>query len=143
MEQSRNNVTSIQDLLSYANGEVVELPAFGVDRPFFARLRRPSIMALAKMGKIPNALLETANELFFEGKKDSALDTSALKNMMELLEVLASACFVEPSWQDIQSAGIQLTDEQLMFVFNYSQRGVKDLKPFRQVETNSQNNKFE
>lgn len=137
MEQYANKVTSIQDLMAYLEGEVVELPAFGPNMPFVAKLRRPSLMALAKQGKIPNALLETANELFFGGQKDSSLDTEALKNMMELLEVIAAACFIQPSWEEIKAAGIQLTDEQYTFIFNYSQRGIKELKPFRQVETNS------
>ena len=42
--------------------------------------------------------------------------------------------FVEPSWSELKNAGIELTDEQYMFIFNYTQEGVKALEPFREDE---------
>ena len=122
-------VTSISQLNEYAKGQLVELPSFGEGQPFFARLRRPSMLALAKSGKIPNSLLATANRMF-----DSSLDTkseSMLKDFYMVMETILEAAFVEPTYQEIKNAGVQLSDDQLIFVFNYTQQGVRALDQFR------------
>lgn len=122
-------VTSISQLNEYAKGQLVELPSFGEGQPFFARLRRPSMLALAKSGKIPNSLLATANRMF-----DSSLDTkneNMLKDFYMVIETILEAAFVEPTYQEIKDAGVQLSDDQLIFVFNYTQQGVRALDQFR------------
>ena len=127
-------VTSISQLNEYAKGQLVELPSFGEGQPFFARLRRPSMLALAKSGKIPNSLLATANRMF-----DSSLDTkneNMLKDFYTVIETILEAAFVEPTYQEIKDAGVQLSDDQLIFVFNYTQQGVRALDQFR---TNGKN----
>lgn len=123
-------VTSISKLNEYAKGQLVELPSFGEGQPFFARLRRPSMLALAKSGKIPNSLLATANRMF-----DSSLDIkneNMLKDFYMVMETILEASFVEPTYQEIKDAGVQLSDDQMIFVFNYTQQGVKILDQFRQ-----------
>ena len=122
-------VTSISQLNEYAKGQLVELPSFGEGQPFFARLRRPSMLALAKSGKIPNSLLATANRMF-----DSSLDTkneNMLKEFYTVIETILEAAFVEPTYQEIKDAGVQLSDDQMIFVFNYTQQGVRALDQFR------------
>lgn len=122
-------VTSISQLNEYAKGQLVELPSFGEGQPFFARLRRPSMLALAKSGKIPNSLLATANRMF-----DSSLDTkneNMLKDFYMVMETILEATFVEPTYQEIKDAGVQLSDDQMIFVFNYTQQGVRALDQFR------------
>lgn len=122
-------VTSISQLNEYSKGQLVELPSFGEGQPFFARLRRPSMLALAKSGKIPNSLLATANRMF-----DSSLDTkseSMLKDFYMVIETILEAAFVEPTYQEIKDAGVQLSDDQMIFVFNYTQQGVRALDQFR------------
>lgn len=124
-----NNVTSIQELLEYQKGQLVRLPDFAEEMPFYARLKRPSMLALVKSGKIPNTLLQTANKLFNGNGMDVKQDT-AMADILDILDVLCAATFVEPSYEDIKAAGIELTDEQLMAVFSYTQKGVKALEPF-------------
>ena len=129
-------ITSIDELKVMASGEVVELPPFAQGQHFYARLRRPSMMKLAESGKIPNSLLNTANTLFsgtVEQKLDA--DDDFMKDMFSLIDVLADSVFVEPSWKEIKEADIQLTDEQYMFIFNYTQQGVKSYEPFRENES--------
>lgn len=128
-------VTSISQLNEYAKGQLVELPSFGEDQPFFARLRRPSMLALAKSGKIPNSLLATANRMF-----DSNLDTkndSMLKDFYMVMETILEAAFIEPTYQEIKDAGVQLSDDQMIFVFNYTQQGVRALDQFRPHRENT------
>ena len=126
-------ITSLTSLEQYAQGQIVELPGFGEGQPFIARLRRPSLMVLIKSGKIPNALLATANSLF-TGDGKVVKDPSALSEVVGVLDVICEASFLEPSWEQLQQIGLELTDQQYMAVFNYSQRGIRALDSFREQQ---------
>lgn len=127
-------VTSIDELKRAASGAIVELPPFVDGTPFVARLKRPSMFVLAKTGKIPNALLKSANALFADGVAGSfdTMDEAMLSKCFDLFDVMCEASFVEPSYTEMRNAGIELTDEQYMFVFGYAQNGVRQLESFRQ-----------
>lgn len=130
-EVTSNDITSIAQLSEYAKGQVVRLPDFAPNQPFIARLKRPSMLVLAKSGKIPNSLLETASSLF-DGKSNMANNSdNTMGDMYRVLEIIAEASLVSPTMAEIKSAGIELTDEQLIAIFNYSQQGVEGLKSFR------------
>lgn len=133
---ANQKVTSISQLREYARGQVVELPPFGNDQPFVARLGRPSLLELVKSGSIPNALLNTANSLFInnalgEGKEN------LLPEVFQVMEALCKATFLEPTYEQIRECGLTLTDEQIMFVFGYTQKGVEALNSFRRKSGNS------
>ena len=126
-------ITSFADLQGYANGTVVRFPDFGQGQPFIARVRRPSMLVLAKSGKIPNSLLSTASELFSKGSSGMDTDnTSLLSDMYEICNVIAESALIEPTLEDIHKAGIELSDDQLMAIFSYTQTGDRALEPFRQ-----------
>lgn len=125
-------VTSVTDLQSYANGTVVRLPDFGDGQPFVARMRRPSMLVLAKSGKIPNTLLNAASELFAKG--GSGLDTdndNMLGDMYDICHIICESALIAPTMEEIEGAGMNLSDDQLMAIFNYTQTGVKALQSFR------------
>ena len=127
-----HTVTSIAELRSYANGQIVELPPFAEGQPFYARLKRPSLLGLVKSGKIPNELLVKANALFVSDNSGFDPDErDMMSQMFDVLYVLAKETLVEPSMDELNAAGISLTDEQLMFLFNYGQQGVRALGNFR------------
>ena len=44
---------------------------------------------------------------------------------------------IEPSLQQIKDSGVELTDEQYMAIFNYTQKGIEALKPFRGKQENT------
>ena len=126
--------TTLADIKAYANGELVELPAFAEGAPFVARMRRPSLQSMAKNGKIPNPLLTKANQLFFRGQANEEADledTELLADAYELYHIIAEASLIEPSLAEIEDAGLELTDQQLIAIYNYSQLGVMGLIPFR------------
>lgn len=130
MEYTNHQPTSIQDLISYSQGQIVKLPDFSEGQPFYARLRRPSILSLMSNGKIPNSLVITANRLF-NGKGMDDRNENSMSEVLQLLEVICESAFVEPSYKELKEAGVHLTDQQYMAVFNYTQEGVKALEPFR------------
>lgn len=132
-------VTSLDDIVKASQGTLVELPPFVQGQPFVAKLKRPSMLALVREGKIPNSLLNTANSLFVKG--GSGLETNdqeALGNLFGVLDTMCEACFVEPTYKQLKDAGVTLTDDQLMFVFNYTQRGVNALRSFREQPEDTQ-----
>lgn len=136
-KEVENKVTSINTLKGYMKGTLVQLPSFGEGQEFWARLKRPSMLAMIKDGEIPNSLLDAANNLFAEGTQslDGSGDT---KQLFDVMDKLCEATFVEPTYQDIKAANIQLTDEQLIFVFSYTQNGVKALESFREEQKNTE-----
>lgn len=129
-------VTSIAELKKMANGEIVELPGFTDGTTFVARLKRPSMLALAKSGKIPNNLLGAANKLFIGvgnvlNSNNNKNNDDALSELFDIIEVICEECFVEPSYKELKDNGIELTDQQKLAIFTYTQRGVKSLENFR------------
>lgn len=124
-------VTSLEQLKQYANGNIVRLPDFAEGQPFIAKLKRPSILGMAKQGKIPNSLLVKTNELFVQSGSLDTEENSMMQEIYDVIDLIASETFVEPTYEEIKSVGIELTDEQMMFIFNYSQQGVKALESFR------------
>lgn len=125
-------ITSISDLQSYSNGTIVRFPDFAEGQPFVARVKRPSMLMLAKMGKIPNALLNSATQLFTKG--GSGMDTKngkTLSDIYDICEVIAKASLVQPTYDEIIDSGMTLSDDQVMAIFNYTQSGVKALENFR------------
>lgn len=125
-------ITSVSDLHAYGQGKVVRLPDFAEGQPFVARLRRPSMLVLAKQGKIPNALLASANTLFNEGGGGLDADNpNMLKDIFDVCEVIARAALMQPTYDEIVAAGVELSDNQMMAIFSYTQNGIKALESFR------------
>lgn len=126
------NITSVMDLQGYANGTVVRFPDFAEGQPFVARVRRPSMLVLAKQGKIPNGLLNAAGQLFSKGGAGlDADDDKMLSQMYDICKVVCEATLVQPTLSDIEGAGMELSDDQIMAIFNYTQTGIKALESFR------------
>ena len=92
------------------------------------------MLALVKSGKIPNELLQSANELFMgkpSVKREDKFDQSAMSRMFDVFDIMCEASFIEPTYTQLCDAGIELTDDQYTFIFNYSQAGIKALNSFR------------
>ena len=130
---SNAKITTIHDLQGYVGGKIVRLPDFAEGQPLVARVKRPSLLIMAKQGKIPNTLLGAAGELFTKGGSGVDADnTRMLGDMYDVCHLIAEASLVEPSLAEIESVGLELTDDQMMALFNYSQVGTKALESFRQ-----------
>lgn len=125
-------VTSFSDLKKYAEGTEVSLPGFGKGQPLVARLKRVSLMTLVREGKVPNKLYSAVSKIFnLNDKKELQLTIESLKENVELMEILAKDSLIEPTYEQIQEAGLKLTDDQLLAIFNFSQNGVTELENFR------------
>ena len=131
-KEAATKVTSLSDLEEYAKGAIVEFPDFAEGQPFVARVKRPSMLILVKLGKIPNKLVFTANELFAKGGDGIDADNeNMMSEMFDVMESICEAALIEPSLADIKSKDMTLSDDQMTAIFNYTQGGVKALEPFR------------
>lgn len=126
--------TQVSALREYAKGQVIRLPDFAPGQPFYARLKRPSLFALIKAGKIPNSLMATVSAMFEKDKKNVVQEQDKLENttgIFSLMEIMAEAALISPTYKEIKDAGVTLTDEQLTEIFNYTQEGIKSIESFR------------
>lgn len=129
-------ITSLDDLKKIAEGQEVELLGWG-EEPFVCRLKRPSMLGLVAGGEIPNPLLNAAY-ILFNGAKTTK-DVINMKEQKELLTIMAKAAMVEPTYADLEEIGLELTDTQLLEIYNYTQIGVKALTSFRTKQQDSKN----
>ena len=121
---------------SIKTSQVVTLPGWCGDTVEF-ELKRPSILALAASGAIANPLMKTARKLFYSGVSPDGGDLAEEGRV--LLEV-AKAALVKPSFDELEAAGIELTDEQLIAIFQFTQLGAKALDRFRQLPADIDSN---
>jgi formate--tetrahydrofolate ligase len=63
-----------------------------------------------------------------------------LKELVGMMNVIAEASLVRPSYKEIKSLGIDLTDNQLMGLLMYSQGGIKALENFRNQQADIESN---
>lgn len=124
-------VTSLEELKRYAEGTEVKLPDFSTGQPFTARLKRVSLMALVREGKIPNKLYSAVTKMFNQSKQENQITLDTLKENTELMEIIAKDTLLEPTYQQIEEVGLKLTEQQLLSIFNFSQAGVTELETFR------------
>lgn len=136
-ENTKLQVTKLDELRGYARGQLVELPPFAQGQPMVVRLTRPSLLVMVKEGRIPNSLLKTANKLFMSTGDFNTEDNSLLNDMYGVMEEICKASMVEPTYDEVLSTGLRLTDDQMMAIFNYSQQGVKALQSFRKKSGNT------
>lgn len=131
LEENKHQVTPISKLKEYHQGKVIQLPSYSEDQEVYVKVRRPSLLKMAEDGIIPNSLLKSAADLFTKGNAIDPDDPATLSQMYELVRIMAKACLVEPTWEELQEEGIVLTDDQISYIFAYSQSGVESLKNFR------------
>lgn len=118
------SVTSIEEIKKKAAIEV-ELPGWD-NKPFICKLKRVGVLGLASSGKIPNTLMSTAMGMF--EKKLDVKEPDDIKNMAEVINLFCKEAMVEPKYDEVQAVNL-LTDDQRLAIFDFTQDGVKKVKP--------------
>ena len=137
-------VTSLEQLQAIKQTEIIELPSFEDGTKLNVEVKKPNMMQLIAAGKIPNTLLNSAMEMF-NGKAGEKMQKAAdnagdLKDLVGMMNVIAEASLVNPTYKQIKELGIDLTDNQLMGLLMYSQGGIKALENFRNQQTGIEGN---
>lgn len=112
-------------------GEVVTLPSGKA-----ARLRTMSLLRLLERGTIPDALSGIIGEMM-GGKKQVANTLETFQDLSELMALVCQLSFVYPKIVDDPKEDDEISIEDVayddqFFVFNFSQREISLLQPFRQ-----------
>ena len=131
-------VTSIEKLKKLSQGQEVELQGWD-EEPFVCVLKRPSLLGLVENGDIPNPLLHAAYILF--NGSNNPKDQVNLKEMNDLYRIIAKAAMVNPTYDQVVEAGLELTDMQLLEIYRFTQLGVKSLISFRTKQEGTKNTK--
>lgn len=128
-------ITSIESLKQVKSTEVVELPKFADGTPLVAELKKPSVINMFINGRVTNQLLEAVTQVT-EGENNGN-DPEAPKKLpdmaasMNFIESLCEECMVNPTYAQVKEYAGGLTDEQMMFIYQYSQKGIETLQSFR------------
>lgn len=131
-------VTSLEKLKELSEGQEVELVGWDKN-PFICKLKRPSLLGMVASGEIDNPLLN-ATHILFHGPT-SPKDVVSMKEKNEIFNRVAKVAMVEPTYDQVKEAGLELTDLQLMEIFNFTQNGVQSLISFRTKQQDTKNTK--
>lgn len=137
-----NNVSisemSVEDRLKlYAEAskpKYITLSPFSDGTPFVVLMKKPSLISMMAGGKIPNSLLGVIQNMFSRGKSGGSLAAAGKmepKEMAALFELFCEASLVEPTYQQLKDAKVQLTDAQLGEIVNFGQADVEKVSQFR------------
>lgn len=146
----REQISTLEDFEQQIY-EVVELPAAeGKEDKETLKLlcQKPSLLELAKTGKIPNSLMNEVGDLFAGNKKrktetqvksmTNAEQLKELAELIKLIDVLLLDTIVQPEAEKVIPL---LQDAQKLFLYNWMLTGVKKLEGFREDESNNAGNK--
>jgi hypothetical protein len=118
--------TSVEAIKKISTEDVVELPRFVDGTPFVAKLRRPSLLQMAKHGKFPNPLSAAVDELM----SNETRPKSSIEDRATVLSIVARAALEEPTFEQVEEI---IDSFQLMAIWEYVMNGVNALIPFRAI----------
>lgn len=134
---SELKITNVNEIKEYFEGEIVELAPFENGKPFVARVRVPSLVEIYRLGKIPNTLIVEVKKYFDTLEKDENNNVvinfadKRARNLMNLALKMADVVLIEPSMKELREAKIRLSDMQLLSIYNYVDKKVSEMIPFR------------
>ncbi|UZQ49113.1 hypothetical protein [Clostridium kluyveri] len=132
-------VSSLEEIRQNASGEIIELSGWN-SKPFYAKVKRVSLLDLVSEGIIPNSLLAAAEQVFqVKGAKKNNTEELNFKENAKIFDIIAKTVLVEPTYEDLLSIDVKLTDNQRMELFYYAQSGVKGLERFRAEQERLEN----
>lgn len=122
-------MTDIMQAASRYAAREYALPGWGDEGDFVCKLRRPGLVAMAEAaGFVPNPLLPAIEELFFPAGKQIKLPP---EQQARALHEIARYALVEPTLEELNAAGLQLTDEQYLAIYAFALKGAEGLARFR------------
>ena len=116
---------------------IIPIPGFDAGEVFEIKVRKLSIVGLMSSGKIPNSLMKVVKDAF-EGIKSSNGAEDSESAVMDkageigkLLDIVCKEAMLEPAFDEIKDV---MNDSQKLAVFQFTQGGVEEVKPFPGVE---------
>ncbi|WP_288709993.1 hypothetical protein [uncultured Clostridium sp.] len=116
---------------------IIKIDGFEPNEKIEVRIKPASMLGMIAVGKLPNNLLQTVDDLFIskgnkksKGKVDTSdMNPDELKMVMEMIDTICRDCMVEPLFDDIK---MFMTDAQKMQIMSESTGTVNAVIPFIQ-----------
>ncbi len=116
---------------------IIKIDGFEPNEKIEVRIKPASMLGMIAVGKLPNNLLQTVDDLFIskgnkksKGKVDTSdMNPDELKMVMEMIDNICRDCMVEPLFDDIK---MFMTDAQKMQIMSESTGTVNAVIPFIQ-----------
>lgn len=122
--------TPILEIAAQAAPEEVTLSGFRAGTEICVELRAPSFYALLAANAVPNPLLPVVNQLFMSGPQAKDVE-SPNPELAKAMMVIARESLKQPTMDELEENGVQLTDRQLLEIAVYASRGPAALAAFR------------
>ncbi len=121
---------NIQEAIKAAGPREVELSGWD-GGTVTMKLRRPSLVEMIVGDYIPNPLLATVGKLFRANAAELAQVNQVEQS--KALHCIAGRALVEPTLEELEAAGVSLTDDQYMEIYAYVIGGAAHLERFRRI----------
>ena len=116
---------------------IIKIDGFEPNEKIEVRIKPASMLGMIAVGKLPNNLLQTVDDLFIskgnkksKGKVDTSdMNPDELKIVMGMIDAICRDCMVEPLFDDIK---MFMTDTQKMQIMSESTGTVNAVIPFIQ-----------
>lgn len=118
---------------------IITIPGFTDDECFEVMIKSVSVPDMLINGKLPNSLIKIVSDMFksnnvkvskdgeFSGDTMEMLDDpDKLKELMNMMKVIAKEALVEPKFDDIADV---ITTEQIQTIFEQASGGVNRVIP--------------
>lgn len=123
-------ITGIDELRAMGGREIVELSGWKKDAPFVCELKQVGMYELMAANYVPNPLVPVVRELFMGMKRaveNGFTDPEDAKGFV----AIARAAMLNPTYDQVREAGLDLTDRQVLEIFFFATRGASALAAFR------------
>ena len=118
---------------------IITIPGFTADECFEVMIKSVSVPDMLINGKLPNSLLKIVSDMFDSktvqldkdkqpdvNTKEILDDPDKLKELVNMMKLIAKEALVEPKYDDIEDV---LTQEQIQTIFEQASGGVKKVMP--------------
>lgn len=130
------SIISVKEFKNKAT-RIIKIDGFEPNEKIEVRIKPASMLGMIAVGKLPNNLLQTVDDLFIskgnkksKGKVDTSdMNPDELKMVMEMIDTICRDCMVEPLFDDIK---MFMTDTQKMQIMSESTGTVNAVIPFIQ-----------
>lgn len=122
-------ITPLEAMQAAIQPEEIALSGWRRGQEITVRVRKPNFYALLAKGSIPNPLIPEMDKLFVRRDRKGYAEPDA--KFAETLVAIAELTLVEPSYQELTDAGVELTDDQLTELSIYATSGAEALATFR------------
>jgi len=125
-------ITDFEQIKARYGVQEYALPGWEHETDFVVRLRRPSLIGMtAAVGFVPNPLMSVVADMFTPTTKK--LDKIDKAQQSKAIQAMAKYALVEPTYDQLTEAGVELTDEQYNAIYSFALGGAPALDRFRRM----------